>query len=441
MAIMGLFFMALGVTSLLEREMRAALIAVLFLVISCVFWVVLSIYSDNLAVKTLNFAAVSGLIILGFLSLLRFFPNELDERKMLGAVQYDERDNMFSRNNMQYYPQLMQRYYHQHPERENVDRGIHSRPEFGDSRHTYYNLYATPCFVSAFEYLKKTIPASRGAPAERKKQVEKEVFLDWLKRISRFYGACDVGVTSLKDYHLYSHRGRHADIWGDQVKNDHRTAIVIAIPMEVEFLRRAPTNSVIQESARKYVEVAKISNIIAEYIRNFGYHATAHTDANYETLCVPLAVDAGLGELGRLGLLIHHKYGPCVRLAVVTTELDLPQSGRKNHHITEFCKICKKCSDNCPTEAICGDDEPESRGFRHWSIDQEKCFAFWKKIGTDCGFCLAACPYTKPDNFFHKLVRLYVSRNSLNQRIALLFDDLLYGRKIKVPGKNTENIF
>ena len=65
-------------------------------------------------------------------------------------------------------------------------------------------------------------------------------------------------------------------------------------------------------------------------------------------------------------------------------------------------------------------------------INQEKCFSFWKTIGADCGICIRVCPYTKPDTLIHRTVRFYISRNPINQRIALFLDDLFYGRKIKI---------
>jgi epoxyqueuosine reductase QueG len=139
---------------------------------------------------------------------------------------------------------------------------------------------------------------------------------------------------------------------------------------------------------------------------------------------------------------MHPVYGPCVRLSIVTTEMELvPTTPRKNMvSIEAFCAVCKKCADNCPTQSICKEEEPESRGFRHWSIDQEKCFSFWKNIGTDCGFCIGVCPYTKPDSMIHKIVRVYISRNPVNQRIALFLDDLFYGRKKTLPSAS-RNLF
>ena len=40
-------------------------------------------------------------------------------------------------------------------------------------------------------------------------------------------------------------------------------------------------------------------------------------------ITIPMAVDAGLGELGRNGLLLTEKYGPRVRLCKVFTDLPL----------------------------------------------------------------------------------------------------------------------
>ena len=437
----GLFFLILSISSLFEREFRAAFVALVFLIFNSLLWLFLNTYSDIESIRSSNVGGFVVLAIFGVVSLLRFFPKSGEKRDMFQAVQYDERDNMFSRNNLRNYPELMKEYYKDKPDREAIDSDIHNRPEFGSKEHTYFDYYATPCFEAAFEYLERTIPASNGNPAEEKMEIDKEEFSKAITEIAKFYGASDIGFTSLESHHFYSHRGRHADRWGEEIKNDHKTAIVIVTSMNVEMFRKAPSNAVIQESARKYVEAAKISNVVAGYIRNFGYQARAHNDANYDTLCVPLAVDAGLGELGRLGLLVHNKYGPSVRLAIVTTELELPKSEKKKFHIENFCEFCKKCSDNCPTGSISGNSEPESRGFRHWSIDQEKCFSFWKKIGSDCGVCLAVCPYSKPDTFMHRLVRFYISRNILNQRIALFFDDLLYGRKKGLPKKNPDRIF
>lgn len=441
LAVSSTFLLLFLHASVREREFRAALTALPVFFLNGLLWWSFTRFEYLSWIRSLNTVLLISLGIFLLISLLRFFPGRPVSRNLEAAVQSDERDNMFARNNTQFYPELMKELHTLHPEFKETDRAIHARPELGEATHKYFNEYASPCFEAAFEYMEATIPASAGRPAEVKKPVDPAVFARTITSIAKFYGACDVGITPLEAHHFYSHRGRHADGWGEVIDASHKSAVVITIPMDIDMLKAAPSNTVIQESARKYVEVGKISNILAAYIRKFGYEARAHNDANYEVLCVPLAVQAGLGELGRMGILVHNVYGPCVRIAVVTTELELPPTHSRGQRIDSFCRICKKCSDNCPTRSISDGEEPSSRGFRHWSIDQEKCYAFWKEIGSDCGFCIRVCPYTKPNTLIHKLVRFYISRNILNQHIALFMDDLFYGRKFKISAKNPDEIF
>ncbi len=434
------FFLLLGISSVMEKEPRAAKISFLFFGINGLVWIFF-LFAPS-AVRPLNVLVIAGFGLFGLLSLARFFPGQSPERDDSDVRPYDERDNMFARNNLQHYPELMADYYEMRPENRSVDAQIHAKPEFGDKAQVFHHDLAAPAYIAAFKYLERAIPLSDGDVAAEKKEINRVEFARTLSEFARFYGACDIGFTRLKPYHFYSHRGRHARHWGEKTDQDYCTAIVIVVPMRVPMLRQAPTGSVIQESAQKYVEVAKIASITAEYIRDFGYRARAHTDANYDTLCVPAAVASGMGELGRMGLFMHRVFGPCVRLALVTTELELPDSPNlSSPSMGEFCKICKKCADNCPSGSIRHGPEPVSRNTRHWSISQEKCFSYWKTIGTDCGLCIAVCPYTKPDTLIHKLVRFYISRNVINQRIALFMDDLLYGRKKSISKVNPKQIF
>ena len=436
----SLFFLGLSLSSAREKEYRAAGIALIFFILNGLVWTGLLSAPDRFGV--VNISLVCFIILFALISSLRFFPGRSPERDTSAAEPYDERDTMFARNNLQHHPDLMKTYYALRPENQSIDRQIHKKPEFGDRQQVYHEPYTAPCYAAAFEYLERSIPLSKGDPAQQKIPIDPVQFSRTLMEFATFYGACDVAVSTLLPHHFYSHAGRHASNWGHKTDQSHGTAISIVVPMQVSMMKKSPTSAVIQESARKYVEAAKISNILATYIRQFGYRAKAHNDANYTVLCVPIAIEAGLGELGRMGLLLHRVHGPCVRLATVTTDLELPPSPiKKPFHMAEFCKICKKCADNCPSGAIAHGDEPSSRQVQHWSIHQEKCFSYWKTIGSDCGHCISVCPYTKPDTWIHQCVRLYISQNSLNQRIALFMDDLLYGRYKKIARTNPEKIF
>jgi len=53
-------------------------------------------------------------------------------------------------------------------------------------------------------------------------------------------------------------------------------------------------------------------------IANLGHEATANHLLHYTAILPPLAVDAGLGEIGRLGYLMTKEFGPRIRLSAVT---------------------------------------------------------------------------------------------------------------------------
>ncbi len=98
-----------------------------------------------------------------------------------------------------------------------------------------------------------------------------------------------------------------------------------------------------------------------------------------------VAVEAGLGWLGRNNLLVTPRYGAQVRLVTVLTDLGLEPS----HPLENGCGSCRACIAACPAEAI-GETAAE---FRH--LD---CFALLKEFQSKryvsqyiCGLCVRAC--------------------------------------------------
>ena len=125
------------------------------------------------------------------------------------------------------------------------------------------------------------------------------------------------------------------------------------------------------ESAEQYLNSGVLALKLAAFIRELGFEATAHVDGNYRVLCVPVAADAGLGELGRLGLLMTPEFGPRVRLSAVTTNMPLVQDKPVTFGVQEFCSICKKCADNCPSGSIDTGSKKPVRGVKKWQSNME----------------------------------------------------------------------
>jgi reductive dehalogenase len=433
-----IFLLFFFISSVFEKEKRASIISFVFFIGNNLFWIFLINFNYINIILYLNYFILFIIPVFAIISLIKYFP-EQPEKSTDNIQQFDERNHMFSRNNLQFYPILMKKYYLDNPDKRGMDEKIHALPELGEEGATYYDDYYSDIASAGFKVLDRTTFLVNGEKSKKKREIDSEKITEAIKFIAKYYGAVDVGITKLKKYHFYSHHGRREENWGEEIKNTHKYAIVMVVKMNYDMMKHAPSLPIILESSKHYVEAAKIAHIIAEYVRGFGYDARSHVDGNYEVLAVPTARDAGIGEVGRMGILVHPKYGPRIRISIVTTDMELIESPkRKNHHIEEFCKICKKCADNCPTNSISKEVKPYSRGFHHWSIRQETCYAFWKKSGTDCAFCIRSCPYTKKDTLLHSLVRFYISLNPFNQRVALFFDDLFYGRKFKLKKQNPD---
>ncbi len=160
------------------------------------------------------------------------------------------------------------------------------------------------------------------------------------------------------------------------------------------MILRAPGIPESLAAVKGYVDGAMIGMILSYYIRSLGYDARNHMDGNYLLIAPLVGRDGGLGEIGRHGLLITKPYGPRVRLGVVTTDLHLVTDEPITFGIQEFCNLCKRCALSCPGKAIPKGDKELIDGDMRWKITDTACYERWRMLGTDCGVCLASCPFS-----------------------------------------------
>jgi ferredoxin len=202
--------------------------------------------------------------------------------------------------------------------------------------------------------------------------------------------------------------------------------------MDFRNVQSAPDSSMILESSQQYLKSANIALQIGNFLKGLGYDSRAHIDGDYELICPLVARDAGLGEIGRMGLLITHKLGPRARIAVVTTNAPLIANNyTPDPTVVEFCTFCKKCADCCPGRSIPTGDMAEIDGVKRWKINSDSCYQYWCTAGTDCGRCISVCPFSHPNNVLHNTIRHLIRRSKLVARLAYIADDFLYDRKPK----------
>lgn len=208
-----------------------------------------------------------------------------------------------------------------------------------------------------------------------------------VKAIAKEFGAGLVGITEMKPDFCYQ----------DSAPS-FRYAISIALPMDREDMLHTPSHRSNQQIMEAYRQVNRVAIRLARCIRGLGYPAQASTNlapgSSSEVLHVPIAIEAGLGQLGKHGSLITAEYGSNVRLATVLTDLPLAVELPRDLGVDDFCQNCRICETNCPPHAI----HPEKqlvRGKRKWYVNFDKCVPYFAET-RGCGICIEVCPWSEP---------------------------------------------
>ena len=267
-----------------------------------------------------------------------------------------------------------------------------------------------------------------------------------LKNAAQFFGADLVGVCALDMRWVYSHISRKK---GDgsyehlpqQIEDRFKYAVVLGFAADYRMIRYAKT--LIAGAAHDMASTRMVvaSALLSRFIRNLGYNAI---DCNIDdvVIAVPLAMQAGLGQLGRNGLLITPRYGPRVRLSVVLTDLPLVADAPVDFGVTQFCTACKKCAQMCPSSSIPRGErtvEPNNisnaSGGLKWPQNGETCLMRAARNRYPCSTCISVCPYNKPYTRFHRTVRWLAEHARWADPFYIMMDNLFgYGVPKKADG-------
>ena len=262
-----------------------------------------------------------------------------------------------------------------------------------------------------------------------------------IKTAATTLGAGMVGICELDERWVYSHNFSRKT--GTANKLDLpptiNQVILMILPMDYELSKTIPSALGGSTTGLGYATSLNCATALAQFITNLGYEAIASLNDTAQS--IPMAIQAGLGEYGRNGLLITPKYGPNVRIAKVFTDLPLVADQPIEFGVKQFCETCRKCADACPVKAIDkGEAQPTPPNFsshsfiKKWTVNAEKCFKFWTGMNTDCAICIRVCPYNKDfSKWWNRLgIRL---ANSPLRKLMLKLDDLLkFGERLSPEG-------
>jgi epoxyqueuosine reductase len=139
---------------------------------------------------------------------------------------------------------------------------------------------------------------------------------------------------------------------------------------------------------------------IEEIAGEFHFRAMVDTGALIDAA---VAARAGLGFIGKNGLLISKEYGSWLYLGEMVTNLEI----EPDQAVDYSCGDCTRCLEFCPTKALLGDGRMNARRCLSFQTQNKGAMPeeFRENIRTviyGCDICQLVCPYNKGvDNHFH----------------------------------------
>lgn len=441
------------VDSIREQEPRASRIGLA----GAIFFLALGGVIVWAPASRVPIAVILGTIAL--VGLILFVPGKSSTRALQGSMGYatgevkrfDERDVVFARNfSLPPGSEAYKRYYEMHPEKEEadarrrekggpvgwrrgaIDGGYPPNVAMSNALETFSSLLRSTDPASAYR-VSGPNPEAGSHPQSAKVAIDPAKATHIVKGFARHLGADLVGVCKTNPLWTYSHRGiifeDRWEEWGQEIPEPLPYTVVIATEMNLENVGAAPHTPVSVESEFNYALGACITIPLSQWFIEMGYQAVPQFAGAYDCVMVPLAVDAGLGELGRQGFLIADTFGPRVRLFAVTTDMPLLPDEPLDLGVEEFCATCLKCADSCPSQSIPKGEKVVFNGVEKWKLDQDTCFEYWARIGTGCCICMAVCPFSRPNRSLHRLVRWMLRRSSLACKVLPYVENFVYGKR------------
>lgn len=275
----------------------------------------------------------------------------------------------------------------------------------------------------------------------RLKNPDPAALTETIKEKALWIGADMVGVAKLNPSWIYTHWGNQnvrysgaAEV-GDpiEIPPEFNRVIVMIHEMDYKVIQRSP--GIEHETDIQYSKGAWCASSLATFIAELGYRAIP--SVNELGIDIAMAVDAGLGEMGRNGLLITRDYGPRVRISKVFTNLPLIPDSPIDIGVQKFCEKCALCAKHCPSRALMLGDRTDRAwnmhnvpGMLKWPIKAMNCLDWWVKNGNHCSICIRVCPWNKPNDLLHKMVRIFAERGISTSLMVSMDQFLGYGKQV-----------
>ncbi|MBX7077209.1 MAG: 4Fe-4S binding protein [Methanobacteriaceae archaeon] len=199
-------------------------------------------------------------------------------------------------------------------------------------------------------------------------------FLDELEKYVKKLGILHIGyLNDLEKHHL------------NNPEYDYNNAIVLTIEMDERILEEGAGDIAQEYNDQLYEHFGNLTYQVSDYIRKEGYKTlVAHP---YEEIVdfSKLGEAAGLGAIGKSGLLISPEHGPKQKISAILVKIEnLPEREYKYQWIRKYCDYCGRCVKFCPQKAII-----DFKTMNNISFDSSKCIG----CSQGCTECIKTCPF------------------------------------------------
>ncbi len=259
-------------------------------------------------------------------------------------------------------------------------------PQGGEIPFSFQNIKVIGKYLrSCIKEGELAIKSIKQNPKEAADTITKEQLSDF-RKYAKSLGIEQIGFAKIPRKLIFRDRAIRYD-----------NTIVLLKEMNKEAIKKAPSLETFKTVFKTYDDLGIITNKLTNYLRENNFYAQASHPLGGLVLYPPLAQKAGLGWLGKHGLLITPQFGARQRISAIFTNIsNLPINNSNEHEwIEHFCEKCNKCIRKCPPKAILDMPTTHPSG-RKTHIDRSKCLPYFND-NQGCSICLKECVFSYAD--------------------------------------------
>jgi NAD-dependent dihydropyrimidine dehydrogenase PreA subunit len=257
-----------------------------------------------------------------------------------------------------------------------------------------------------------------------------------VKLLGHFLGADMVGIGPLSQSAVYTHNMK-----GREIEAPFKYAIVLLCRKHDPTISASNGWEEIVDPAsfQAYQRLAMQTETMANYLRRLGFEAEASNMNRYRTLMPQIVLDAGLGEVSRMGIILNPFLGCNFKSACVLTNMELEIDGYIDFGLQEYCNECSLCAEQCPARAITRGKQILYNGYYTWKLNSKACsdFDVLNKEGCVCGRCTKVCPWHIPGQEPRDFAEWDGSIEWLHKRVDAQKERVIAGRYVD-PTESTQ---